>query len=436
MIGSRCCSKVNITRWLFPPSFNRVTRPSRCVRLMSLADQTGKHHEDDVIRRPKRNLPLRSLSEDECMMREAVARFAQEKIAPLVSEMDRKSEMHPSVIKGLFENGLMGVEIPEAYGGADSSFFCSVLVVEELAKVDPAVAVMCDIQNTLINALLQKLGTLSQQQMYLPRLAQDTVGSFCLSEVESGSDAFALKTKAEKCGDHFILNGSKMWISNAEQAGLFVVMANADPAKGYKGITCFIVERESEGLVIGKKEEKLGIKASSTCPVHFDNVKVPASHVLGEIGQGYKYAISMLNEGRIGIAAQMIGLSQGCFDYTVAYTKQRKQFGQRIFDFQGMHHQIAHVASMIEAARLLTYNAARLQETGQSFVKEACMAKYLAGEVATLTTSKCIEWMGGVGFTTSFPIEKYYRDCKVGAIYEGTTNIQLSTIAKYLDKEY
>uniref|UniRef100_A0A8C4Q6Q6 Short/branched chain specific acyl-CoA dehydrogenase, mitochondrial n=1 Tax=Eptatretus burgeri TaxID=7764 RepID=A0A8C4Q6Q6_EPTBU len=231
MFVSRCSSKVNITGWLFPPALDRVTRRSWCVRLLSFADPAGQHQEDDVTRRPKRNLPLHALSEDECMMREAVARFAQEKIAPLVSAMDRKSEMHPSVIKGLFENGLMGVEIPEEFGGAGSNFFCSVLVVEELAKVDPSVAVICDIQNTLINALLQKLGTQSQQQMYLPRLALDTVGSFCLSEVESGSDAFALKTKAEKCGDHFILNGSKMWISNAEQAGLFLVMANADPAK-------------------------------------------------------------------------------------------------------------------------------------------------------------------------------------------------------------
>uniref|UniRef100_A0A7N6FG10 Short/branched chain specific acyl-CoA dehydrogenase, mitochondrial n=1 Tax=Anabas testudineus TaxID=64144 RepID=A0A7N6FG10_ANATE len=380
--------------------------------------------------------PLQTFSEEETMMRDAVKKYAQERIAPLVSKMDEDSFMDQEVIKSLFEHGLMGIEIDPQYGGSGSSFFSSILVIEELAKVDPSVAVLCDIQNTLINTLFAKLGTPAQKEQYLSRLSTDMIGSFCLSEAESGSDAFSLKTRAEKQKDYYVINGSKMWISNAEHAGVFLVMANVDHSAGYRGITCFIVDRDTEGLEICKKENKLGLRASSTCPVNFDNVKVPVKNILGQIGHGYKYAIGMLNEGRIGIAAQMLGLAQGCFDHTIPYTRQRVQFGKRIFDFQGMQHQIAHVATQIEAARLLTYNAARLREAGRPFIKEACMAKYHASEVATLTTSKCIEWMGGVGFTKDYPIEKYYRDCKIGTIYEGTTNIQLTTIAKFIDKEY
>ncbi|KAG7492656.1 hypothetical protein MATL_G00016970 [Megalops atlanticus] len=380
--------------------------------------------------------PLQIISEEESMMREAVKKFAQERIAPFVSKMDENSAMDDAVINDLFEQGLMGIEIDPEYGGTGSSFFSSILVIEELAKVDPSVAVLCDIQNTLINTLVSKLGTEAQKQKYLTRLSTDMVGSFCLSEAESGSDAFSLKTRAEKQKDYYIINGSKMWISNAEHAGVFLVMANVDPSAGYRGITCFIVDRDTEGLQICKKENKLGLRASSTCPLNFDNVKVHESNILGQVGHGYKYAIGMLNEGRIGIAAQMLGLAQGCFDHTVPYTRQRVQFGKRIFDFQGMQHQIAHVATQLEAARLLTYNAARLKEAGRPFIKEACMAKYFAAEVATLTTSKCIEWMGGVGFTKDYPIEKYYRDCKIGTIYEGTTNIQLTTMAKFIDQEY
>ncbi|KAK1794153.1 hypothetical protein P4O66_011055 [Electrophorus voltai] len=338
--------------------------------------------------------PLQTYSEEETMMREAVKKYAQERIAPFVSKMDENSSMDTEVISSLFEQGLMGIEIGTEYGGTGSSFFSSILVIEELAKVDPSVAVLCDIQNTLINTLLMNLGTEEQKEKYLMSLATDMVGSFCLSEAGSGSDAFSLKTKAEKHKDYYIINGSKMWISNAEHAGIFLVMANADPSA-----------------------------------VHEKNI-------LGKVGQGYKYAIGMLNGGRIGIAAQMLGLAQGCFDHAVPYTKQRVQFGKRIFDFQGMQHQIAHVATQLEAARLLTYNAARLKEAGRPFIKEACMAKYFASEVATLTTSKCIEWMGGVGFTKDYPIEKYYRDCKIGTIYEGTTNIQLTTMAKLIDQEY
>ncbi|XP_020383076.1 short/branched chain specific acyl-CoA dehydrogenase, mitochondrial [Rhincodon typus] len=380
--------------------------------------------------------PLQSFTEEELMMKETVAKFAQERIAPLVRKMDEESHMDESVIAGLFEQGLMGIEIEEQYGGPESTFFSSILVIEELAKVDPSVAVVCDIQNTLINTLLRKRGTEDQKRKYLPRLATDMVGSFCLSEVESGSDAFSLKTSAEKRKDYYVLNGSKMWISNADFAGIFLVMANANFSAGYRGITCFIVDKDTEGLQVGKKEDKLGIRASSTCAVNFDNVKVPESNILGQLGQGYKYAIGMLNEGRIGIAAQMLGLAQGCFDSTIPYLKQRVQFGQRIYDFQGMQHQISQIATQLEAARLLTYNAARLKEAGKPFIKEACMAKYYTSEVAALTSAKCIEWMGGVGFTKDYPIEKYYRDCKIGSIYEGTSNIQLNTIAKLMDQGF
>ncbi|KAJ6669020.1 hypothetical protein lerEdw1_007829, partial [Lerista edwardsae] len=380
--------------------------------------------------------PLQTFTEEEMMMKEMVKKFAQERIAPLVQKMDKEAKLDDSVLQGLFEQGLMGIELGPEYGGTGSSFFSTILVTEELAKVDPSVSLLCELQNTLTNKLFTTYGTEEQKRTYLPRLAKDMVGSFCLSEPGSGSDAFSLKTRAEKKGDYYTINGSKMWISFAEQAGVFLVMANANPSAGYKGITCFIVDRDTEGLHVGKKEDKLGIRATSTCPVTFENVKIPESNILGQVGQGYKYAIGMLNQGRIGIAAQMLGLAQGCFDHTIPYTKERTQFGKRIFDFQGMQHQIAHVAVQLEAARLLTYNAARIVETGKPLIKEASMAKYYAAEIATLTTSKCIEWMGGVGFTKAYPIEKYYRDCKIGTIYEGTSNMQLSTIAKCIAQEY
>ncbi|VDI17543.1 short/branched chain acyl-CoA dehydrogenase [Mytilus galloprovincialis] len=383
----------------------------------------------------QRNLPVDLLSDEEKMMKETVAKMAAEKIQPLVREMDANSHLDSSVLQALFDNGLMGIEIDPEYGGTGSTFFIANLIIEELAKVDASVSVLVDVHNTLINNLIQKLGTQEQKDRYLPRLATDTVGSFCLSETESGSDAFAMKTSAVKNGDYYTINGTKIWITNAEHAGLFMVMANADPTKGYKGITTFLVDRDTEGLSLGKKEDKLGIRASSTCPVHFDNVKVPASNVLGQVGMGYRYAIEILNEGRIGIASQMLGLAEGCFNNTVPYTKERKQFGRRIWDFQAMQHQIAHVATQIEACRLLVYNAARRKEAGEPFVKEAAMAKLYASEVASLTTTKCIEWMGGVGFTKDYPIEKYYRDCKIGTIYEGTSNIQLNTIAKCIEAE-
>lgn len=381
-------------------------------------------------------LPITELTEDEEMLRSSVAKFAEQVIRPKVREMDREGKMAPEVIAGLFEQGLFGIEIPSEYGGTNASFMSSCLAIEELAKVDPAVSVMIDVQNTLINKLIGKFGTKAQKEKYLTRLATDMLGSFCLSEAGSGSDAFALKTRAEKKGDYYVLNGTKMWITNSAEAGVFLVMANADFSKGYKGITCFIVDRETEGLEVGKKEDKLGIRASSTCTVNLTDVKVPASNILGELGKGYKYSIDMLNEGRVGIGAQMLGLAQGVFDVTMPYIHQRKQFNTVIADFQGIQHQVAQAATEIAAARLLVYNAARLQEAGKPIVTEAAMAKLYASQVAENTASKCIEWLGGVGFTKDFPAEKYYRDAKIGKIYEGTSNIQLTTIAKLISAKY
>ncbi|XP_037660280.1 short/branched chain specific acyl-CoA dehydrogenase, mitochondrial isoform X2 [Choloepus didactylus] len=380
--------------------------------------------------------PLQTFTEEEMMIKSTVKKFAQEHVAPLVSTMDENSKMEKSVIQGLFQQGLMGIEVDPKYGGTGASFFSSVLVIEELAKVDASVALVCDLQNTIINKLIKKHGTEEQKATYLTKLCTEKIGSFCLSESGAGSDPFALKTRAEKKGDYYVINGSKMWISSAEYAELFLVLANIDPSIGYKGITCFLVDRDIEGLHVGKTENKLGIRASSTCPLTFENVKVPETSILGQVGHGYKYALGGLNEGRIGISAQMLGLAQGCFDYTIPYVKERVQFGKRIFDFQGLQHQVAHVATQLEAARLLTYNAARLLVAGRPFIKEASMAKYYASEVAGLTTSKCIEWMGGIGYTKDCPVEKYFRDAKIGTIYEGTSNIQLSTIAKHIDAQY
>lgn len=369
-------------------------------------------------------------------MQEAVRRFAQERVAPKVAQMDRDAKLCPDILREMFEQGIMGIEIPQEFGGAGMTFTAAVLAVEELAKVDPSVSVVCDVQNTLVNNLFSIYGNAEQKEKYLTGLASNKVGSFCLSESSSGSDAFALKATAKKDGDSYVLNGSKMWITNSGEAETFLVMANVDPTKGYKGITCFILERGMEGLSIGKKEDKLGIRASSTCNVDMDNVRVPAANVLGEVGKGYKYAISILNEGRIGIAAQMLGLAQGVVDHAVPYMKERQQFGSPIAEFQGMQFQYAQVATEIEAARLLVYNAARRKEHGLPFIKEAAMAKLYASQIAEKAASKSVEWMGGVGFTKEFPVEKYYRDCKIGAIYEGTTNIQLQTIAKIVSKEY
>ncbi|KAI8421483.1 hypothetical protein MSG28_009536 [Choristoneura fumiferana] len=380
--------------------------------------------------------PLSVLTDEELAMKDTIRKLATEQIGPLVKKMEDEHRIDDGVKQLLFDNGLMGIETPEKYSGSGCGFLTMMLVVEELSRVDPAVAALVDIHNTLVNSLFMKIGTEEQKQKYLTKLCTEYAGSFCLTEPTSGSDAFSLKTVAKKDGDHYIINGSKMWISNSDIAGVFLVMANADPSKGYKGITCFIVERETPGLSVAKPENKLGIRASGTCMVHFDNVRVPESNILGEYGHGYKYAAGFLNEGRIGIASQMIGLCQGCMDATIPYTLERKQFGNKIYAYQGISYQIAHLQTQLEAARLLTYNAARLKENGLPFVKEAAMAKYYASEIAQTLTSKCIDFMGGVGFTRDFPQEKFFRDAKIGTIYEGTSNMQLQTIAKLIEKEY
>ncbi|CAE8581805.1 unnamed protein product [Polarella glacialis] len=376
------------------------------------------------------------LTEDEEMLRDSAAKFAQEVLLPRVLEMDKAGAMHKEVVAALFEQGLMGIEVPEEYGGSGLGFTAACLAVEEVAKIDPAVAVLMDIQNTLLVTAFNRYGSPEQKQKYLTRLAKDTVCSFCLSEPGAGSDAFALRTRAVKDGDDWVIDGGKSWISNSVEAGLFLVFATVDPTKGHKGITAFIVGRENPGLKIGKKEDKLGIRASSTCELVFDGCRVSGDCVLGEVGLGYKMAISLLNEGRIGIGAQMVGLAQGSFDYALRYMVTRKQFGTAVSDFQGMQFQYARAAMEIEAARVLVYNAARLKESGKPYITEAAMAKLKASEVAQSVSSQCIDWLGGVGFTKEFLAEKYYRDSKIGTIYEGTSNIQLLTIAKSIQQAY
>mmetsp|Transcript_32734 Transcript_32734/g.82121 ORF Transcript_32734/g.82121 Transcript_32734/m.82121 type:complete len:417 (+) Transcript_32734:67-1317(+) len=376
--------------------------------------------------------PLSALSQEEVMLQESIRRFAEDQIRPLVSKMDEAQHMERSVIDGCFEQGLMGMEIPEKYGGGGMSFTCSVLAIEELAKVDPSVSVCVDVQNTLINNAFINYGSDTLKKKYLPMLAQNTLASFGLSEWGSGTDAFAMKTTAEDKGDHFVLNGGKAWITNSAEAGLFLIFANVDPSKGHRGITAFVVERGTEGLTVGKKEDKLGIRASSTCELIIEDLKVSRENILGEVGKGYKIAIGTLNEGRIGIAAQMLGLAEGCYALTMPYLAERKQFNTRIADFQGMQHQYANAYMEIHASKLLTYEAARLKDAGKPFIREASMAKLYASQVAERTASTCVNMLGGVGFTKEFGVEKYFRDCKIGQIYEGTSNIQLQTIAKQI----
>ncbi len=376
--------------------------------------------------------PLTILSEEEQMFREAVRDFATSEIAPRVSRMDEAQEMDADLIPQLFELGLMGIEIPERYGGTESSFFTSVLVVEELSRVDPAVAVLVDVQNTLVINALARWGSDEQKERFFPALARETVGAYALSEAGSGSDAFALACRAEQDGDEWILNGQKLWITNGAEAELFIVFATVDPEAGYKGITAFLVEGDTEGFTVGKKEDKLGIRASSTTEVVLENCRLPAASVLGEVGQGYKVAIETLNEGRIGIGAQMVGLAQGALDHTLRYVQEREQFGRPIGKFQGVQFQLADMATDIEAARLLVYNAARLKDAGEEFLVPAAMAKLHSSRIAQTVASTCIDLHGGYGFTREYPVEKLYRDAKIGTIYEGTTNMQLQTIAKLL----
>ncbi len=379
---------------------------------------------------------LTMLSEEEEMLRESVAQFAKDQIQPRALAMDHAAKMDPEIIKGCFDMGLMGIEVPVEYGGSGMSIFSACLTIEELAKIDPSVSVAVDVQNTLVNNAFLRWGTEAQKKKYFPRLVSDTMASYCLSEPNSGSDAFALACRAELKGDHYLLNGTKLWITNGGEAGIFIVFANVNPVAGYRGITAFIVERGFEGFTVGKKEDKLGIRASSTVELSFENVPVPVENVLGEVGKGYKIAIETLNEGRIGIGAQMIGLAQGAFNNAMSYMMERKQFGKRIADFQGLQFQYAQVATDIMAARLMVYNAARLKDAGRPFIKEAAMAKLYSSQVAESAASRCVEFHGGVGFTKEFPAEKFYRDAKIGSIYEGTSNMQLQTIAKMLQNEH
>ncbi|MBM3813558.1 MAG: acyl-CoA dehydrogenase [Acidimicrobiia bacterium] len=366
------------------------------------------------------------------MFANAVRQFAREQIAPHVREMDEQAQFRPGILKQLFELGLMGIEIPEEYDGQGGTFFQAVLAIEELAAVDPTAAVIIDVQNTLVNNAMLRWGNEDQKSRYLPKLATEMVSCYALSEAGSGSDAFALQTRAEETGDNYLLNGRKLWITNAKEAGLFLVFANANPEAGYKGITCFLVEREFPGFQVGRKEDKLGIRASSTCELILDNCRVPKSNVLGEVGKGYKIAIETLNEGRIAIGGQMIGLARGALDHALAYAKQRKQFGKPIAEFQAVQIELAEMATELEAARLLVYNAARLKEAGLPFLKEAAMAKLFSSQVAETIASRAVEIFGGAGFTKEYPVEKLYRDAKIGRIYEGTSNMQRLTIAKQL----
>lgn len=370
------------------------------------------------------------LSTEEADFREAVRSFAEGEIKPLVSRMDHEAQMDKGLIKKLFEMGLMGIETPESFGGAGGSFTMACLAVEEVGRVDGSVSVLVDVQNTLVTNALLKWGNEDQKKRYLPKMASQWVGAYALSESTSGSDAFALKLRAEKKGDGYVLKGSKLWITNGNEAELFIVFANIDPSAGYKGITAFLVEKSFPGFSVGKKEDKLGIRASSTCELLFDNCFIPKENILGEVGKGYKTAIETLNEGRIGIGAQMVGIGQGAYEAALGYVKTREQFGKSLSEFQGVQFQLSEMRIDLEAARVLVYNAARLKDSGKSFVKEAAIAKYYSSKASERICSKAIDLFGGNGFTKEYPVEKFYRDAKIGQIYEGTSNMQLQTIAK------
>jgi short-chain 2-methylacyl-CoA dehydrogenase len=375
--------------------------------------------------------PLTELTGEERMFQSSVREFARKEIAPHVRGMDESGVFRKDLLEKFFELGLMSIEVPEEYGGQGGSFFQAVLAIEELAAVDPSASVIVDVQNTLVNNILIRWASEEQRRRYLPKLASGTVGSYALSESGSGSDAFALQTRAVQKGGEWVLNGRKLWITNAAEAGLYLLFANVNPEAGYRGITCFAIERDFPGFQVGKKEDKLGIRASSTCELILDNCTVPSANVIGEVGKGYKIAIEALNEGRIAIGGQMLGLARGALHHAIAYARQRKQFGKAIADFQGIQFQLAEMAVDVEAARLMVYNAGRLRDAGMPFVTEAAMAKYFASQIAERTASQAVEIFGGVGFTKDYPVEKLYRDAKIGRIYEGTSNMQRVTIAKH-----
>jgi butyryl-CoA dehydrogenase/short/branched chain acyl-CoA dehydrogenase len=374
--------------------------------------------------------PLNSLTDDEILFRDNIHQFAEEKVRPMVKEMDENAVFDHGLVEQFFQLGLMGIEVPEQYGGGAGTFFEAILAVEELSRVDASAGVVVDVQNTLVNNAFLRWGSDEQKKRYLPKMTSDTVGAYALSEAGSGSDAFALQTRAQVEGSDYVLNGRKLWITNGKEAGIFILFASVDPSAGYKGITAFIIEKNLPGFTVGKKEDKLGIRASSTCELLLEDCRVPRANVLGEPGKGYRIAIETLNEGRIGIGAQMAGVARGAWEYACHYAKERKQFGKTISDFQSIQFQLAQMATEIEAARLMVYNAARMKDAGMNFVKEAAMAKLFSSQVAERVTSLAVEIYGGYGFTKDYPVEKYWRDSKIGKIYEGTSNMQLQTIAK------
>jgi butyryl-CoA dehydrogenase/short/branched chain acyl-CoA dehydrogenase len=376
------------------------------------------------------NSPLTSLSEEERMFQAVAREFAEKEIRPHVEAMDREAVFRHELLEQFFQQGLMAIEVPEEYGGGGGTFFMSILAIEQFARVDASAAVIMDVQNTLVNNALLRWGTAAQKEAFLPRLARDTVGAYALSEPNAGSDAFALESKAQEAGDDYLLSGRKLWITNAKEAGLFIVFATVNRELGYKGITAFVIERDRPGFTVGRKEDKLGIRASSTCELILEECRVPKANVLGEVGKGYKVAMETLNEGRIGIGAQMVGLAGGALDYALRYARERKQFGKLIAEFQAIQFQLAQLATEVEAARLMTYNAARLKDAHQPFVKEAAMAKYFCSQVAERVASEAVEVLGGYGFTRDYPVEKFLRDSKIGKVYEGTSFMQLQTIAK------
>ncbi len=378
--------------------------------------------------------PLTKLTDDEQMLKDAAAEFADTVIQPKVYEMEETAKLDPELIRMFFEMGFMGIEIPEKYEGAGGTFFMSIVAIEQISRVDASVGVFMDVQNTLVNNAFLNWGSEEVNERFLPQLATEKVGAYCLSEAGSGSDAFSLKCSAKEDGNAYILNGAKLWITNAAEADIFLVFANINPEAGYRGITCFVVERGMDGFSVSKKENKLGIRASSTCELLLEDVRVPKENILGEAGNGYKVAIETLNEGRIGIGAQMIGIAQAAYDATLSYTQERKQFGKAISEFQAVQFQLAEMATKLEMARLLVYNAGRIKESGQPFLKEAAMAKYYSAEVAEKLSSMAIDLFGGYGYVKEYPVEKYYRDSKIGKIYEGTSNMQLQTIAKIILK--
>jgi alkylation response protein AidB-like acyl-CoA dehydrogenase len=376
--------------------------------------------------------PLTVLTEEESMFKKMVQEFAEAEIAPYVKEMDQAATFRKDILEKFFELGIMGIEIPEEYEGTGSNFFMAILAVEALAKVDASAAIYVDVQNTLVNNAIIRFGSEELKKNYLPQLAMEKIGGYALSEAASGSDAFALRTRAEEKNDHFVLNGQKMWITNAHEADIFIVMANVNPDQGYRGITSFLIERGFKGFVVGKKEDKLGIRASSTCELLLEDCIVPIENVIGKVGEGYKVAIETLNEGRIGIGAQMIGIMDGAIEAGMKYSHERSQFGQPIINFQSIQFQLAEAATQLEASRTLVYNAARKKVAGMNFLKEAAMAKYFSSVYAEKVTSRMLEIFGGYGYSKDYPVEKYYRDAKIGQIYEGTSNMQLQTIAKHL----